>query len=151
MVLKPFAVGDFDAYLALSREFYASSATDHPVPEINFQRSFDETISGSSLARGWMIQESPEGPMVGYFLASLTWSNEFGGRIAWLEELYLRPETRGRGLGSKVFQAVIEELKAKDGVVGFRLEVTPDNPAVNIYKNYGFTSVPYNGLWLAAC
>jgi len=146
--MKPFVPDDFDDYLTLSREFYASDATDHSVPDIHFQRSFDETVSGSALARGWMIRENPEDPAAGYLLASLTWSNEFGGRIAWLEELYLRPETRGRGLGRKVFEAVLEELKAKDQVVGFRLEVTPDNTAVILYQSLGFTHVPYNQLCL---
>lgn len=149
MLLKPFAAGDFDDYLALSREFYASDATDHPVPEDHFQRTFDETVGGSPIARGWLIRETAEGPVVGYMLASLAWSTEFGGRIAWLEELYLRQEARGRGLGRRVFEAVLEELKSKDGVVGFRLEVTPTNSAATImYQNLGFTLVPYNEWWM---
>lgn len=150
MFLKAFAVGDHDDYLALSREFYASEATDHPVSETHFQRTFDETVGASPYARGWLLKETADGPAVGYMLASLTWSNEFGGRVAWLEELYLREETRGRGLGRKAFLAVMEELKSKDNVVGFRLEVAPANSAVSImYQNLGFTPAPYDEWWLS--
>lgn len=150
MFLKPFAAGDFENYLVLSREFYASDATDHPVSETHFQRTFDETVGDSPYARGWLIRETADGPVVGYMLASLTWSNEFGGRIAWLEELYLRKETRGRGLGRKVLTAVLDELKSRDQVLGFRLEVAPANADVAIlYKNMGFSPAPYQEWWLA--
>lgn len=149
MILKAFADGDFDDYLALSREFYATDATDHPVPESHFHNTFNETAGGSPLARGWLIRAEADGPVVGYMLASLTWSTEFGGKISWLEELYLRPEVRGQGLGRQVFQAVLEELKTKDKVVGFRLEVTPTNSAASImYQNLGFTLVPYHEWWM---
>lgn len=149
MFLKPFAAGDFDDYLTLSREFYASDATDHPVPEVHFERTFQESAKGSPLSRAWLIRETPEGPNIGYMLASLAWSTEFGGRVAWLEELYLRPETRGKGLGHKVFEAVLKEFREKDGVVGFRLEVTKGNPAVSLYERLGFTAVPYDEMWMA--
>lgn len=143
-MLKRLAAGDFDDYLALSREFYASEATDHPVPEEHFRRTFSETVGGSPLARGWMIRDEGGRP-VGYLLASITWSNEFGGRVAWMEELYLRPETRGRGMGRKVIELVMEELKEIDKVAGFRLEVTPANKSISdLYKRMGFEPTPYD-------
>lgn len=143
-MMKPFVAEDFDDYLALSREFYSSEATDHPVPEEHFRRTFDETVSGSPIARGWLIRND-QGRPVGYLLASITWSNEFGGRISWLEELYLRPETRGQGLGRKVIEQAINELKANDNLVGFRLEVAPANKSISeLYKRMGFNPVPYD-------
>jgi len=151
-MLKPFANGDYEEYLAMSREFYASEATDHQIPEEHFKRTFEETVAGSPVSRGWLIfdeTEAPERP-VGFFLAAVTWSNEFGGRIAWLEELYLRPETRGRGLGRKVMTEAMEELKRKDRVVGFRLEVAPANESVGIlYEKLGFSVTPYKEWWMA--
>lgn len=143
-MMKRFTVADWDDYLAMSREFYASEATDHPVPEIHFRRTFDETVSGSPLARGWMIRNQ-EGRAVGYLLASITWSNEFGGRVAWLEELYLRPETRGQSLGRKTMEMAIAELKETDNLSGFRLEVAPANESISqLYQKLGFQPVPYH-------
>lgn len=149
-MLKPFGPGDFDAYLDMSRAFYASEATDHPVPESHFRRTFGEILTHSPLARGWIVIVGDDRP-AGYLLASLTWSNEFGGRVAWMEELYLRPEARGRGVGRRVLEAALEELKARDKVAGFRLEVAPANVSVSeLYRRLGFTPVPYQGWWMAA-
>lgn len=148
-MLRPFQAEDLIEYLDMSRTFYASEATDHQVPEEHFHRTFQETVSGSALARGWLITDD-DGRALGYLLASLTWSNEFGGRVAWLEELYLRPETRGQGLGRRVLTEALEELKNRDQVVGFRLEVAPANESVSIlYEKMGFTKVPYKEWWMA--
>ena len=143
-MMRRFVAEDFDDYLALSREFYASEATDHPVSEEHFHRTFQETVGGSPIARGWLISND-QGRPVGYLLASITWSNEFGGRVAWLEELYLRPETRGQGLGRKAIEQAMEELKQQDKVAGFRLEVAPANKSISeLYKRMGFQPVPYD-------
>lgn len=150
-MLKRMSAEDFEDYMALSREFYSSKATDHPVSDDHPRRTFEETVGGSPLARGWLIRDGQSGRAVGYMLASLTWSNEFGGRVAWLEELYLRPETRGQGLGRRVLETVIAELKERDRVAGFRLEVAPANEEVGIlYEKMGFSRAPYQQWWMTA-
>ena len=68
-MLRRFKAVDWENYLILSRDFYASAATDHPVPESHFQRTFAECVAGSPLACGWMI-ENGNGQPVGYMLAS---------------------------------------------------------------------------------
>jgi ribosomal protein S18 acetylase RimI-like enzyme len=144
MTMRRFAAEDFNDYLAMSREFYASEATDHPVPEEHFRRTFEEILSGAPLAYGWLLID--QGRPAGYLLASITWSNEFGGRVAWLEEAYLRPEARGRGLGRRALEGAMEELKRLEKVAGFRLEVAPANAAVaRLYEKLGFRPVPYDG------
>ncbi len=145
--MRRFTAEDFDAYLTMSREFYSSEATDHPVPDEHFQRTFDEIMSGSPIARAWMIDV--QGRPTGYLLASVTWSNEFGGRVAWLEELYLRRSARGQGLGRQAIEQAMDELKRLDRVTGFRLEVAPANAKViQLYKKEGFQLVPYDGWWM---
>lgn len=148
-MLKPFKEEDLAIYLTLSDEFYSSEATDHPVPQEHFRQTFKAVVSGSPLARGWLIED--EGQIVGYCLASLTWSNEFGGKVAWLEELYLKQQTRGKGLGRRVFERLIDKLKLEEQVAGFRLEVTPANKSVaSLYESAGFSWAPYLEMWRTA-
>ncbi len=48
------------------------------------------------------------------------------------------PEYRGQGIGTKLFGAIIEAVKAK-GVTAMTLEVRPSNaPARALYARYGF-------------
>ncbi len=145
--MRRFTTKDFDDYLAMSREFYSSEATDHPVPDEHFQRTFDKIFKGSPIVRGWMIDV--QGHPAGYLLASITWSNEFGGRVAWLEELYLRRVARGQGLGRQALEQAMDELKRLDKVAGFRLEVAPANVGISqLYEKIGFNPVPYDGWWM---
>ncbi|XP_073420955.1 thialysine N-epsilon-acetyltransferase isoform X2 [Dendrobates tinctorius] len=52
--------------------------------------------------------EDVEGPrLVGYALSFLTYST-WEGRALYLEDLYVMPEYRGRGIGSRLFAAVAE-------------------------------------------
>ncbi len=147
-MFRAFQAGDLAEYLKLSRDFYASSATDHPVDEEHFHRTFNECLRPGGLSRGWLIEDEA-GAKLGYMLASLTWSNELGGRVAWLEELWLKEEARGSGLGRRVMEGVMEELKLHEDVRGFRLEVAPANESVSqLYARLGFSPVPYRAWWL---
>ncbi len=56
-----------------------------------------------------------------------------------INNLAVRPELRGRGLGSQLLEAVIVEA-AHLGAVELTLEVRPSNtPALQLYKSAGFT------------
>ncbi len=148
-MLKAFEAQDWDAYFAMGKDFYASEACDHPVPDDNFRHTFAEILRFPERTKGWLVWQN-ELP-VGYFLASIMWSPEFGGLIAWLEEFYLRPEVRGKGLGRSVFETIMRKLQDEDKVIGFRLEVAPANESVSqLYQKLGFTKVPYHQWWMAA-
>ncbi len=58
-------------------------------------------------------------------------SNEFGGRVTWLEELYLSRSARGQGLGRRVLERAMDELKRMDKVAWLRLEVAPANAGIS--------------------
>ncbi|UQZ89311.1 N-acetyltransferase [Deltaproteobacteria bacterium Smac51] len=148
-MIRPFQAEDKDIFLTMSDEFYHSEAVDHPVSSENWLRTFDAIIEGQSLAKGWMIIAG-DGRPAGYLLASLMWSGEFGGLVCWLEELYVRSDFRGQGLGGQAMKTAMEEVRKKNKVLGYRLEVAPANAGVEeIYQKVGFTRVPYNQWWKA--
>ena len=58
----------------------------------------------------------------------------------WLEDIYVAPEFRDRGIGS-AFMSFIQN-KYPDAI--FRLEVEPENErAVHVYQKCGFVVIPY--------
>ena len=62
------------------------------------------------------------------------------------EELYLKEEARGKGYGSRYFEAV---MKARPEVKRFRLEVTRSNEgAVRLYQKLGFEFLDYDQMVL---
>ena len=66
------------------------------------------------------------------------YSLEFGGRDAFVDEIYLLPEARGQGIGTQAMQTMIETCRT-NGIQAIHLEVSPDNEsAVAYYQKCGF-------------
>lgn len=122
-MIRPITSGDREIYLELCREFYHSPAVLHPVPEAHFARTFDRILAGSPFVRGYLLEQ--DGTAAGYALLAVTFSQEAGGEVFWIEELYLRPEFQGRGLGTELFRYL--ETHRPKTVARFRLELEPDN------------------------
>jgi ribosomal protein S18 acetylase RimI-like enzyme len=76
--------------------------------------------------------------------AVLTWGFdlEFGGRDAFLTEIYVVPERRRGGLGRRLLDEVVRVAK-QAGAGAVHLGVYPENePAVALYRAAGFTKIP---------
>ena len=84
-----------------------------------------------------------EGEIAGYGLIAKTFSQEAGGMVYWLEELYILEEYRSKGLGREYF-GYMEEHK-EEGVTRFRLEVEKENErAWKLYKRQGYDWLEYD-------
>ena len=69
----------------------------------------------------------------------MTWafSVEAGGREACVDELYLVPEARNRGFGTRVLALLEDEARAL-GVRRVFLEVARRNRAIGLYRRAGY-------------
>jgi GNAT superfamily N-acetyltransferase len=57
----------------------------------------------------------------------------------WLDTVEIAPEHQGRGLGSAIVHAVLEEARSRDRPVG--LQVNRANRARQLYERRGFVEV----------
>ncbi len=48
--------------------------------------------------------------MVGYVILTFVFSFEYQGRIAFIDELYLKETARGKGIGAKTLQFIKEQI-----------------------------------------
>ena len=81
-----------------------------------------------------------EGQVAGYAMAAKSFSTEFGKPCVWLEDLYLKPEFRGQGIGS----AFLADLAMRYPKAILRLEVEEENErAIAVYRKGGFEVLPY--------
>lgn len=132
---------DRAVYLRMAHDFYHSSAVDHPIPDAYLERTFDELMRSDAYAEAYLFEDA--GQIAGYALLAKTWSQEAGGETVWVEELYILPEYRGRGLGSAFFAF----LRAHLHPARFRLETEPDNlRAKALYARQGFRPLPYDSM-----
>jgi len=81
----------------------------------------------------------PRAP-IGYIVICFGWSVEFGGLDAIIDELYIRPGVRGRGIATEALIALPRAL-AGAGLRAIHLEVDKGNaPAIKLYKRAGFAT-----------
>jgi ribosomal protein S18 acetylase RimI-like enzyme len=79
----------------------------------------------------------PRAP-IGYIVITFGWSVEFGGLDAIIDELYIRPGVRGRGIASEALIALPRAL-AGGGLRAIHLEVDRTNAAAKkLYQRAGF-------------
>lgn len=125
---------DTDMLLQFMREFYAF---DHlEFEEEGARRALTTLLSDASLGRVWLI--CVDGEAIGYIVLAFGFSLEFRGRDAFLDEIYLREEYRGQGIGTQALLFVEEACRALD-IRALHLEVSRDNtPAQRVYRAFGF-------------
>jgi ribosomal protein S18 acetylase RimI-like enzyme len=109
-----------------------------PVPAENTRRTL--LALREAPLRGLAILLECDGRPCGYALLISFWSNELGGEVCSIDELYVAPEQRGRGYATRL----IGDLAAGSApwareAVALTLEVTPANArARRLYERLGF-------------
>ena len=89
-------------------------------------------------ALGLFVVARDGGEIVGLAALSFAWTLEHGGKSAWLDELYVVPERRGRGIGRALLVRVIDEARAL-GCKAIDLEVEEAHRrAERLYEREGF-------------
>lgn len=127
-----------DEVMEMMRTFYASPAVSTNGSEEIFRRDIEECVSGSPYLEGYVFMD--EGKTAGYAMVAKSFSTEFGKKCIWVEDLYLKPEYCGKGIGT-AFLVSMEE-KYADAIL--RLEVEEENErAVHVYRKNGFEVLPY--------
>ncbi len=137
-MIRKITESDKTEYLKMANDFYHSDAVSHSIPKENFINAFNEAVKGSPFIELYILDQ--EGITAGYAAVAVTYTTEGGGKTLWLDELYIKEQFRGKGLG----KSVIEFLQADKSVKRIRLEITPENKrAKALYLSEGFAECEY--------
>ena len=125
-MISPATPADLPALAALERAVFA-----HEVyPGFFFRQAHD-------LWPRWLLVARDEaGAVTGYVLGAPAAE---AGR-AWLLSAATAPDARGRGVGARLLQRLLEGMASED-IRDVRLTVHPDNPARRLYERTGFAPV----------
>ena len=127
-------------FIKMCMDFYNTDGVDHSIPVSNMEKTFNLLMEGLDFAKAYVCEKNNK--TVGYILLALTYSNEAGGMVVWLDEIYVKTEFRSQGIGSELIDFVID--KYKDNAARFRLEITESNMgAKKLYLSKGFTDLSY--------
>ncbi len=132
---------DRDEYTKMAREFYATDAVLIHADDSHFDATFRELMRSEDYAICYIFEL--DGKTAGYSLLAKTYSQEAGGMVVWIEEIYVLPEFRGRGIGKEFFSFILKNRP--ENVKRFRLEAEKENEgAIRLYKSFGFDFLEYD-------
>ena len=127
-----------DEVIQMMRDFYASPAVSTDGSEEIFQCDVENCINDCPYLEGYVFTDNDI--LIGYAMVAKSFSTEFGKPCIWIEDIYLKPEHCGKGVGSRFLSFM--EQKYPNAIL--RLEVEADNErAVHVYQKSGFTVLPY--------
>ena len=141
MMIRRITKQDKEQYLALATAFYRSEAVLHPVPNAHIAAAFDEMVRSDCYLEGYLFEH--EGNAAGFGLIAKTFSQEAGGLVVWIEDLFVLPQYRSSGVGRAFFDHL---FRVHADAKRFRLEVTKDNRAIALYERLGFTALDYQSM-----
>ena len=138
MEIRNMTAAHREAVLDMMRVFYASPAVLSNGSEEIFENDISACVSGSPYLEGYVFAEGEK--LCGYAMVAKSFSTEFGKPCKWIEDLYVLPDSRGKGFGTKFFAFL--ERKYPESIL--HLEVEEENEgAMKMYARNGFDVLPY--------
>ncbi|WP_029903975.1 GNAT family N-acetyltransferase [Prevotella sp. 10(H)] len=127
---EPIQESDFEELISLFHEF----AAFEKLPE-NMVNTAERMKREKEYIHGF-VARNEDGIIVGYvnfFFAYYTWT----GKSMYMDDLYVRQEYRGKGIGTLLINKVIDKAK-EENCNGLRWQVSEWNhPAITFYKSLG--------------
>jgi len=136
--IRPATAADRDALIAL----LLAQLREHELPlsDAGAARAIDGALQQPDWAR--LLVATRAGETVGIAALSFIWTYEYGGRAAWLDELYVQPAHRGHGIGRMLLQMAYEVAK-ECGALAMDLEVESSHRRVEqLYERERFVRLP---------
>jgi ribosomal protein S18 acetylase RimI-like enzyme len=134
-IFKPATSDDVETLIVMMRDLYAHDGLA-PLDEAPARGALLGVIGDDALGRVFLILLANE--VAGYAVLTFGYSLEFHGRDAFVDEIYLRAEHRGLGIGKRALQFLTEVCAAED-VNALHLEVERENTsAQTVYRKFGF-------------
>ena len=109
---------DLDKVLTLVAAFHEEMEINSS--EDSRRAAIEPLLNGSPYGAVYLV--GPTRAPIGYTVVTFSWSVEFGGMDGYMDELYIRPPVRKRGIATEVLIALPKTL-AEAGIKALHLEV----------------------------
>ncbi|WP_445712791.1 GNAT family N-acetyltransferase [Flavobacterium sp.] len=131
---KPLEIANIEIITQMMQDFYAID--NYPINVEKSKKLFQEFITNENLGKSWLIFSENE--IVGYIILTFIFSFEYGGKIAFIDELFIKENARGKGIGKEAIQFIQGEV-SKLSLKLLYLEVETHNEnAQKLYLAHDF-------------
>lgn len=126
---------DLELLMTYMEAFHDFDHTE-PFDQVAAEAAMRKVLLDKSIGRVWLIQQNAE--TVGYIVLTLAYRLEYRGYYAFLDELFIREDKRGQGIGTAAI-SFLETACEGLGVACLQLENKQDNKrAGELYARLGF-------------
>lgn len=133
IALRPAGLDDAELLLSYARAFHMEDG--HPLSPLA-EEALKSLLGMPEAGRIFIIEDA--GQPAGYGVLCFGFSIEFGGRDCFIDDLYIVPQARGRGVGAASI-ALLSEISRTFGCKALHLEVMAENErAARLYTRHGF-------------
>jgi GNAT superfamily N-acetyltransferase len=129
---------DIPTLVELMSGFYSEAG--YNLDRAHAEGAFAAILSDERLGYVWLIEE--EGRTVGHIVLTLRFGMEYGGLMAFVDDLYVVPKSRNKGLSTAAVVEVREFCRSM-GIRAITVEVGYSNaPAQVVYRRAGLAEAP---------
>lgn len=128
------ATHQIETIIQMMQDFYAID--NYPIDIDVSKKLFQEFTSNENLGKAWIIYNDSE--VVGYVILTFVFSFEYQGKIAFIDELFIKKTARGKGIGTDTVQFIKEQIpKLSLKLLYLEVENHNDN-AQKLYLSHDF-------------
>ena len=134
--VRPATLDDVAEILPRVRALNAEESIE--IDDVPLEAALRRLLGDPSLGSVWLVEDER---VIGHAVVTYGFDLEFGGRDAFLTELWVDEDQRRRGAGTALLERIAEALREQD-VRALHLQVRTDNPAARLYERLGFARSP---------
>jgi ribosomal protein S18 acetylase RimI-like enzyme len=128
---------DTDQLVALLGILFSQEAELSPDPRKQ-RRALEAILADPARATLYVAREA--GRVIAMAALHFGTSTAEGGKAAWLEDMCVLPEARGRGVGPALLRFVLEDAKRQEVLRVTLLTDADNHRAQGLYRKLGFTA-----------
>ena len=171
-MIRPFETGDLETWCKYAKAFSNEGCSERPADRTHYEETFRRVLAGDPYVQGYLIYNGPVGgeavirpdapadlsaagapvnaelPVieaarpVGYALVCPTYANEVANDLCFVDEIYLEPAYRGKGLGTAFVNYFEDFYRDRRGAFRFQF---PDGEqrAYDYFTKRGYEFLRY--------
>ncbi len=145
MIIRKATLKDIDAFIEIYAKAYEELKDYKYTSKSDIKHYFKWLYKRDK--EGFLAAEI-DGRVVGFAAGDSNWVNSEGERVLEIHEIFVIPEMRGKGIGTKLMERLLDYGKKK-GLKLAELWVGEKNyKAIEFYKALGFKEAGFWGKWL---
>lgn len=126
---------DLELLLPMMRDMQEDDPWSETFHELTVRANLAELLANTVYGVAYLVQE--ENTLIGYLVICFDYSLEYGGKGAWIDELFVEASHRGKGIGTQLLD-LAEAASREHNAKFLHLEVNHGNPAIELYRRRGF-------------